>query len=499
MKQLSRLVRRVFSEPKLFWPVVAITFFVSRLGTWLYPFDSDHWIFFYVGKNWFHGGSLYLTAWDHKPPIIFFINGLMSLVTDNIVIHRIFFTLVAILGCYLFYRLLKKILPKLQIKQVDLAVKVGLLTYVFWVNLSQFTSSANNTENFGVIFLLAMLLSYLSYREKGNLWWLFATGIFMSILFFLKGNFILLALPIGLYIIIENRKDFWKIIRDGIVFVTPLIIHAGLWIWYFGSPSRINDFVIATLQFSAKYSSSAWVGQLSGLAKFYTLVAIASPLLIVVPIWYLAIYKRNFKKFEYGFIAMILTLGTVAFFAVGVPYLYYFLVMFPIYMIAVVYLLFSKNGIKGKSKKIFIFIFFAGSLLNLGYCGYQLYQNNRGATRSEAVEYQQIADYVDQHTVTSDKVFDYDYGATFYELAHRDSGSRYISASILLLDYHGRYGFDLDKIFISDMEKSRTKYVVMTKKENNIYEDNKPIVNYFNLHYKLEKVFNTFVLLRRID
>ena len=164
--------------------LVLTTFVICRLATWTYPFDSDHWIFFYVGKNWFHGGSLYLTAWDHKPPIIFLINGLMSITLgDNLVFHRIFFTLIAILGVYLFYRLAKLVMPLLLPRVGDGSWKVATLIYVFWSSLQQFTSSGNNNENFGLIFYLSMLLAYFSYRRDRKWWQLLLAGAFFSVLF----------------------------------------------------------------------------------------------------------------------------------------------------------------------------------------------------------------------------------------------------------------------------------------------------------------------------
>src|SRR5664279_772990 len=112
MQKVKELFSKILNKPAYFWVLVVFVFIVARIATWGYPFDSDHWIFYYVGHNWFHGGTLYVTAWDHKPPMIFVFNGLMSLMFGgNIVWHRIWLTALSILDIALFWQLLKMVVP----------------------------------------------------------------------------------------------------------------------------------------------------------------------------------------------------------------------------------------------------------------------------------------------------------------------------------------------------------------------------------------------------
>lgn len=497
LDKAKNLIVKLWNEPMWYWSLVAITFVVSRIGTWIYPFDSDHWIFFYVGKNWFRGGSLYVTAWDHKPPVIFFINGLMSLLSDSIVVHRVLITGFALLDIYLFYLLAKMLAPKILSKKAELFSKLALLLYVFWRNLLQFTSSGNNNENFGLVFYLGMLLSYFSFREDRKWWKMLLSGTCFAVLFFMKGNFLLLAVPIGILLFVDFIKELQKFFLYGLTFCLPLIVMAGAWAGYFASKGSFNDFVVATFSFSAKYSASAWKGDLSDLKVFYVLVAFAAPLIVMVPLLYLADVRSHIQEHEYIFFALSLLFGSFAFFAVGVPYLYYFLILMPVYILAATYLLLNHENYNWYLYFILAAIFIFGMGTNFAYDAYQTIENQISHTASEATEYKQIASYIDDHTVATDKVFDADYGATFYQLAHRDSGSRFVSASVLLLDYRGNYGFHLDDVFASDMNKSQAKYVVVYRDRTTLYYQNKPMVAYFDSHYHLEKTFDTFEVLRR--
>ncbi len=115
----------------------------------------------------------------------------------------------------------------------------------------------------------------------------------------------------------------------------------------------------------------------------------------------------------------------------------------------------------------------------------------------QALQNQEIANYIKENTNENEKIFFYDYGAVLYRLSDRDSGTRFISASVLLLEYRDNYGFNFNKLFIEDMEKNNTKYVITYVDRDSLYYKNRPLVNYFDSHYTIEKKFDTLEVLRR--
>lgn len=499
--KLKAIFLKILNNPKYFWSLVVAVYVISRLGAWVYPFDSDHWIFYYVGKIWAQGGTLYVAAWDHKPPLIFAANGLMYLLFGgNLVLHRIWFTLLSIVDIALFWQLAKMVLPEIlkrvQDDVLEVATKVSLLLYVLWRNLSQFTSSGNNTENLGLIFFISMLLSYLSFRKDQKWWKMLLSGTCFSMLFFLKGNFLLLGIPLGILLLIDNWKSIRKFFGYGILFVIPLAVQAALWSWYFVSKGAFNDFFVASFQFSAKYSSSAWQGGLSGMSTFYILLVLASPLVIIGPALFVLDIWKN-RTLDYLFWVVMIMCGSVAFFAVGVPYLYYFEIMMPVYVIVATVLLFRNDKRPRLIHLGYLLAFGAGIVLNLAFSTYQIKNTLTGRVRVEADEYRQITEYVKSNTEPTDKVFAYDYGATFYRLAERDSGSRFVSASVLLLENRDNYGLDFDDTFISEMESSQARFVVVYTDRNTLYYDNKPLVTYFDAHFVPVKDIGKFTILKR--
>lgn len=505
LKNIKRFGLKILSNPVYFWLSVAIIYAAARIATWGYPFDSDHWIFYYVGKNWMDGGTLYVDAWDHKPPLIFLFNSLMYLICGgNIILHRIWLSLLSIADIALFYLVLKQIIPGLIEKakskiNPDIATKITLLVYVFIRNLSQFTSSGNNTENYGIIFLLLMWLAYLSFRKNPKWWKMLLSGACCSMLFFLKGNFLLLGLPIGIILLVDNIKSIWKFIGYGFVFVAPIIIQAAIWIIYFASHDALNDFWIACFGFSAKYSSSAWSGDLSN----NIILLITTFILILPAIFFFVFYIKDFKvqrkNRDYLLVGTTFISGILLTFGVGSFYAYYFEVFMPAIVIIFCYGLFRMSSYK-KIWQILLVIAFGGSMiLSYGISTKQLYNSLGGSVKTEAAQYQQIADYIKANTTSDDRVFCYDYGATFYQLADRESGSRFISASVLLLDYRDGYGFNFDQTFINDMDENETKYVVTYIDRDTLYYNNTPIVEYLDSHYVVEKTFDTLEVLRRVE
>ena len=518
MKKLKELFLKILNKPTYFWALVISIYVVARVATWGYPFDSDHWIFYYVGKIWAQGGTLYVSAWDHKPPLIFVFNGLMYLLFGgSLVWHRIWLTLLSIVDVALFWQLIKRVMPEILSRHsesseesritgpgplvplgvTDLAAKVGLILYVFWRNLSQFTSSGNNTENYGLIFFMGMLLSYMSFRKDQKWWKMLISGVCFSVLFFLKGNFLLLGVPIGILLLVDNWKSIRKFFGYGIVFVTPLILQASFWAYYFASKGALNDFFVASFLFSAKYAKSAWKGDVSN-----NIILLLELVIFLVPVFlflYISLRQsvKNLKNPTFWLINLSVFSGLLATLGVGSFYPYYFLIAMPVFVIVMVYGLYNMGDLN-KYFRYFVYLVFAGSIvLSLGISMKQLYNSLGGTVSVEAQEYRDIASYVDANTAPTDKVFAYDYGASFYRLANRDSGSRFVSASVLLLEHRDNFGYNFDQKFIDDMEKSQAKYVVVYRDKENLYYQNTPIVKYFNSHYAVEKTFTKFEVLKR--
>lgn len=488
-KKIRRKIKTFVLSSKFWWALIFVGF-LSRIATWFFPFDSDHWIFYYVGSHWFDGGTLYLTVWDHKTPLIFSINGLMSyLMNDSIVLHRIFFTFVAALSLWIFYITSKRLLGFIGVRNIESSSRIATIFYAFWSNLSQFTNSGNSTENFGVLFLLLSYYLYFRYRDNHRLKWLLLSGLSLSTLIFLKINFAILIIPLVIDFIKQEARNIKKFIGLGIVWVAPTILQILAWGYYFKDRDLLNEALVAGLFFNGQYLRSGWAGNLSG-QLIFILILIISLLFFIGFIYYSLINRQNKNM-----MVISIALTSVIFSAIlGTFYNHYYLIVMP--MLCLLIAVYWREVFRSKLLIIICILSIAGSYaVSLK----QLYNNFFGSAHLEALQMSVAAKYVKDNTTATDKIIYHGYGATFYQLAKRDSGSRFISASHPLIDQREGFGYDFTNKHIEDMELNKPKYIIINNSTKRIYNQNQILVDYFNANYTFETEIPGYEILVRIN
>lgn len=486
-KGLGTKLKAFLLSYKFWWLLVAVVL-LSRIPTMLFPYDSDHWIFYYVGKHWFDGGTLYLTVWDHKAPVVFAINGLMSwLFGDNILLHRALFTLLAALSVWLFFATTKRFLLYIGVRNVELSSRLASLVFAFWVNLSQFTNSGNSTENYGVLVLLLSLYCYLRFRDQRHWKWLLYSGAAISILVFLKINFSILVLPLIIDFIRQEIHNVKKLLAYGLVWISPTLLQIYFWATYFNGRKTLPDAIIASLTFNSKYLLAGWAGNLSGQFIFIALLGVSAVFFLgfILKAW----KGRDFSKNK---IILISTMLSAVLFSVilGTFYSHYYLIVMPYLCLLVA--VYWREVI---SSKILLYSCIISAILSLGISTKQLYNNYYGSAHQEYIEMKNAAQYINQHTTSNDKIIYYGYGATFYELSHRDSGSRFISASHPLIDEREGFGYKLTDKYLDDMTMSVPKYIIVNLETKNLYYGNTRVKQYFESRYKIESTMPGYEIL----
>ncbi len=484
---------------RYFWVVAVVVFAFSRIATWAFPFDSDHWIFFYIGKHWAMGQALYVDMWDHKAPLIFGYNALLyKLFGDNIVLHRIAFTVVALLAMFVFYKTAQTLYKTLNINNAEWIARLSTLLFVFLANLSEFTNSGNNNENLGILFICLTLWTYLLYRKNPaqSQGYLLASGAFAGMLFFLKGNFAVLLLPILFDLFIVHYKKWAKMIAAYAIFAFTPVLMAFAWAQYFVSQGTFKEFIIASFSFNSKYIRAlGWDLHSPGLLIFIGI-------LVLVIAFFVPFLIRAIKEFwqpprELPFFVPIMAVSVILFMLLlGTFYPHYYLMALP-YLCLVFGTTTTASFKKKKLPKVVILSLILAVLYLVSLK--QLYNTFSGSVQVEAKQQQAAAQYVREHTTPQQKFFAYVYGATMYQYAQRDSGARYISASHPLIDYKYNFGYNFNTKFITDMERNETKYVIISSDPDDLYRKQNPVLmRYFEKNYVKETSIDGFdILVRR--
>ncbi len=475
-------------------------YLLTRLNTWFYPIDNDHWIFWTVAQDWVTGGKLYVTVWDHKPPMIFLFNVLLYILGgDNLWVHRFVITLFSFLGVILFYQLLQLLFLGDDQSETNLKVRLSVIIYVFWVNLSYISAGGNNTENLGIIFLLISYLTYFYFWKFKKWFYLLISGLGISILFFLKPNFVLFFIPILIDLVFFKLKPFSLVKLTKIIgFLSlPILIHICFWLIYFYLNNSLYEFFIASFLFNSKYLATGWLGKVSG-QLIFILIIFPVVLSLLFAVFHLFRKKILLSETEWCnpvFILSWLITSALYLIMLGTFYPYYYLMVVPVLSV-LIGLSLSKIDWQSSFDKAILGLIIVNFIGSFVFSLKQPYNFFFGKVKNDFQEKILVAEYVKANTTKEDTIIAYVYGSTFYYLVDRKPGVRYVSASHPLLDYRENFGFQFNQKFLEDVEQNRPKYLIVSNFDE-LYSINQELMDYFYQHYFLEKTFTNYSVFRR--
>lgn len=211
----------------------------------------DSGVFLYTGWRILNGQVPYLNVWDHKPPIIFFINSLGLAFANNsrwgvwlIEFISLFF------AAYIGFKLLQKALGSFP---AIVGTLFWLLTLVFVIE------GGNLTEEYALPLQFAALWLFYSTSEPNiKKWKYFLIGLLGCIAFFTKQT------SIGIWVAIIIFLTF-KAVTSGQIknwFIEILYISLGVFsvcipiVLYFGIHGAFTQFINATFEYNFIYASA---------------------------------------------------------------------------------------------------------------------------------------------------------------------------------------------------------------------------------------------------
>ena len=325
------MLNYIANHKKIYWALIVACFVFFRLSIWTGSYLSDFWIFNYVGHDWFNGGKLYVTAWDHKAPTIFVIYGLMDKIWGtNLILTHVFTTLLAAIDTLFFYKI-----SHAWFNYNKHLTKLSLLVYVVVRNLPFLNSDSHITESYIILFFNIALWLYI--KNKANLTnkTILLIGLCFGLMFWLKVNSILLVLPITYYIFRDNFG--LNTLRNLCLLILPTFLIGIMYSSYFYSMGTWRDFYIASFEYNSKYN---WVGYFDfGNFRYAKLHNSVVNLIVFVPFIYPII--NYFRNYSFDLIHLYVVIFGV--FLLSTPLLlpYYYLPFATIFSIVTVYALIS--------------------------------------------------------------------------------------------------------------------------------------------------------------
>ncbi len=186
--------------------------------------DPDPGLFESFAWQMQQGKTLYAEIWDHKPPLIFYLNlSFLTLFgpTENAIAYgSLFFTLIQT-GIVFF--IIKKI------TQQTLAAFTGTALFICIFFSVHLLGSGNYTEQYGVLLSSSSFLLFLHYLDSKNIRFIVGSGILSGLSFWFKEPFIFSAVPLGIYLLVQaiKSKTEWRFfIAYSLAFLLPALLIA---------------------------------------------------------------------------------------------------------------------------------------------------------------------------------------------------------------------------------------------------------------------------------
>ncbi len=443
--------------------IISIVFFVflplNPIGKIIPSQDSG--VFLYSGWRITNGEVPYIQVWDHKPPVIYYIDALSILITPNSVwglwyIEVFLFFIAGLAG----YFILKKLFN----------LYTAIIISFLWIFTSAYLLAGGNlTTEYAVPFQFLILLVFISAQNQETPGWKeLLLGILSGVLFFTRQNAV--AIPAAIVVVwilqlifSKNRYLFLKKIAFfvlGFIFVTAVIV-----IYYLSKGALTEFWNIAFLynfDYVAEKNTADRVNALLqgmnqlaniGLAQL-SLIGWGCSLLF-------SIFNPNSKlsKYKIFFLAALLAfpLELILVSAGGRPRIPYFLTVLPIMAIFAgfsIYLIFEQlNSFLPDSINSFFTIFIVLTIGLVFMADFSEMVRSSSKVKSDI----KIVNYIQNNTNENDYVLMWGANSAVNFAVRRRSPSRFVYQTPL---YNSKAKEPVIE-FLTDVSKNKPKLIIL--------------------------------------
>lgn len=261
-----------------------VAMFPLHPGNMTYP-SRDSGVFLYVGWRLLMGDVPYRDVWDHKPPLIYFVDALGIALTPNslwgIWILQGFFIFATFL---VLYKLLETVFNPYAAIGGSILLASGLLTIL---------ARGNVTEEYALLFqalcfFLIAKASKADFPPQSSFW----IGVMGGLAFNFKQTTIAVLVAYGLFLLIFRFTQRKFPVRDVAMLFAGWLLPSVFIVLYFTSQGALNDFWYQAYQYNFQY-----IGKHEGIRR-------------LIPV-----FTKGFLYLQNGYILHITILGWLSGFA----------------------------------------------------------------------------------------------------------------------------------------------------------------------------------------
>ena len=330
-----------------FFLIIVMTIFSSTTSP-LYPanYGVDSAFFRFVGKSIRQGKLPYRDIWDHKGPLIFYINTLGAIHgTQN---EKLSFIFLMQIGAIIFSMLMMNRIDRMLIPTGRRQVRFFLLVVCVTAVMCSVMEGGNLTEEWSIPMICCSLYLFTKYAMNADAnpchprRYAFLHGVLFTIVAFIRINNAVSVcsglLVIGIYLIIRKKwKNLLENILFGIIGIAAVTIPICL---YFYAKGALNDMLFGTFLYNLRY-----VGKGDTYIKYDKISRYLRYLPIIVSYIMILIHqikKRSFRLLD-AFAVTIVT-GNFLLLLKNNTFLHYFCIFVPVFLfVLMIYIRFDRN------------------------------------------------------------------------------------------------------------------------------------------------------------
>ena len=377
------------SEPKLaslaYWVILFVFSVLVSFQLTSFPFSgnlpgTDSGVFLYIGDAINSGQTPYIDVFDHKGPMIYFINAAGLSLSETYGVWLLEFTalLISVVFCF---KTLIKTTPKI----------VSLLTTVLiFVFLREYLQGGNLVEVYAmpmVFITFCMFTDYFVGKKDLTCGKMFLAGVLFGLTFLLRPNLVELWVAFCPVIFVdiaisEKKKALLKYLAG---FIGGIILAVAPFIIYLYAKSALGEFLYQFFSFNVKYSFSLAKG-LEDRVRAFLFFAYTPLFGLCISFFVLAaiFFSKLPRKLSLYYLACFLFL-LVCFLSISITgnrYEHYAMVLIACYAVplsAVIMLVFSELSVSFKSKRI---VFFAVMIMGFAFITEPLFSFSSRSAKS---------------------------------------------------------------------------------------------------------------------
>ncbi len=444
--------------------------------------NRDAGIFLYIAQQVLKGGLPYRDFWDHKGPLIYYLNAIGLKFGGLWGVWFLHFLVFFISGV-LFFKIIS-----LKFKDRYLYI-LGLI--IFYLQISALFYEFDQVEIFSIIFQLAFIYLFLVKRDSFKI--AILCGIFAGLSSLLRPNLIGFFIAGVIFVFLFSKKPLYHRFNAIISLIFGFVIPWFLFFWYFYLRDGLFDFIDQVILYNILYIKTPLILRLHVLTKMFEYLNNGkSAYFLMAGVLLYLFDKRFFKDKESLYLLLVFLFEGFFVLLSGRDFSHYFyLVIFPSTYFTLYF--FNKLFLAFPSRKYGFIFFFLLSFFSLPFLKQSFSKAVIHYNGSQNSNLLKVVDFLKEKSRQNDKILVWGADPSINFLSQRVSPTRYFYQYAIFTPVYGEEAYEE---FLQEIKKEKPQFIVdITAYTSKVIPLDSKRRKYWNINsnYKIPSKINMFL------